>query len=907
MIYKHFLSLALILSIFTLSLPQLGYAQTAVTPAGQAATQAQTVSDLQARLSAIEEKVEKRRKELGIPGMSLAIVKDDQVIYAKGLGYKDFEKKAAVTADTQFAIGSATKAFTALSALMSADEGKLSLDDPPKKYLPYFKINNPDTDARITVRDLMCHSSGLNRTDLAMITGKLNRAELIRVAGEAKTVAGLREKFMYQNIMFTAAGEIVSAVQKEPWEKFVPERIFTPLGMANSTMSLKQMEKAKDYSYGYDYNFDTKETRRLPFRDIDEVAPAGAINSSARDMAQWLRFVLSGGTANGKRLVSEKGFDEWTKQQMKITPNGSISYGLGWFLQEWNKLKVLQHGGNIDGFNSMVAMIPEKKIGFVMLTNVSGSSLGGELMPIVWQGLLGENAPPESVKLPVKTMEKMAGKYRLEAAKMDVEVKIENENLVMLIPGQPAYKLERTAPRQFKLVGAPEGSAVKFTPEQGDATEMFLQQPQGNHTLPRINADGSIGQTAPVSTVNPAKEVIGKYQPPSGKMTIEVKEVDGKVMLYFPEQSPFELKERSKDVYSPLPLPEAYSLKIKRNEAGKIESIILSQPEGEFPFKRVAEENPKDIAGTYKLEQPPAYDIKISNNGGKYSLQIEGQPVYELQEKEKDIYFSPTVPNILSRIEVKRDETGRVVKLISTEPGGTYSFGRIMPAEKPKISVDEIMAKTIAAMGGEAALRKLSSRVMKFDLDFEQQGVKGYGTSYSKAPNMLSTETTLTALGKPIANIFEYFDGTSGGQTVSFAPEDVYSGKRLEDIKLQNAFYGLLDWKSGLKSSEVTGTDKVNGEDVYIVVLRPEKASEFTYYISTKSFLPLKRSSVLVSSTSEVTLPMSEVYSDYRSIDGAMIPFKVTSASPSMGDVVTYIREVKSNVEIKDSEFKRKK
>ena len=253
--------------------------------------------------------------------MSLVIVKDDQIIYIQGMGYKDFEKQIVVTPDTQFAIGSATKAFTALSVLMTADEGKLSLEDSPKKLLPYFKMYDPETDKNITIRDLMSHSSGLNRTDLAMITGKLSRAELIQVAAQAKPTAKLREKFQYQNIMFTAAGELVTQAQKIPWEKFIADRVFKPLGMTNSNLSMKQMEKAKDFSYGYDYNFDTNATDKRPFRDIDEVAPAGSINSSARDMGEWLRFVLNGGAVGGKRLVSEKGFDEWLKPQMNITPN----------------------------------------------------------------------------------------------------------------------------------------------------------------------------------------------------------------------------------------------------------------------------------------------------------------------------------------------------------------------------------------------------------------------------------------------------------------------------------------------------------------------------------------------------------------------------------------------------------
>ncbi len=448
-IYLRFsVALVLVFSIFAISLPTIGYAQTAPAQA--------VAGDLQKRLTTIEEKVEARRKELGIPGMSLVIVKDDQIIFIKGFGYKNFEKQIPVTADTQFAIGSASKAFTALSVLMSQDEGKLSLDDNPKKHLPYFKINDAEIDKNITIRDLLSHSSGLNRTDLGWVSGKLNREEIIRVAGEAKPQAKLREKFLYQNVMFAAAGEIVSTVQKQSWERFVEDKIFKPLGMANSDLTVRVMQKAKDYSYGYSYNTDTKETRNLPIRDIDAIAPAGSINSSARDMAQWLRFILNGGAAGGKRLVSEKGFEEWLKPQMKI--GGKTAYGLGWFLQDWNNLKVVQHGGSIDGFNSMVAMIPERKLGFVMLTNVSGSSLGGELMPIVWENILGN--PNSANQTASGDASKEIGKYKFEAAGFDVEIKMQDGKLVAVVPGQPTYILEKVGERRYKLGGAPVPASI---------------------------------------------------------------------------------------------------------------------------------------------------------------------------------------------------------------------------------------------------------------------------------------------------------------------------------------------------------------------------------------------------------------------------------------------------------------
>jgi CubicO group peptidase (beta-lactamase class C family) len=803
---RFFLSFLLLFSIFAVSLPQAAFAQVS----------AQTSADLQTRLAAIEQKVEARRKELGIPGMSLAIVKDGEVIFAKGFGYKDFAKQAPATADTQFAIGSVTKAFTAMSVLMSQEEGKLSIDDNPKKYLPYFKINDADIDKNITIRDLLTHSSGLAGTDLAWLTGKLTREEIIKVAGEAVPTAKLREKFQYQNVMFAAAGEIVARVQKQSWQKYAFEKILKPLGMTNSTMSVADMQKTKDFSLGYDYNAETKETRLLPTRALEEIAPAGAINSSAKDMAQWIKFILAGGELNGKRLVSEKSFAEWLKPQQKISPDGKTSYALGWGVTDRKGVKVLQHSGGIDGFNSFISVIPEKKLGYIMLTNVSESSLGNEMQQIIWQNLIEDKKVDESVKLPLKAMEKLVGKYRFEAAGFDVEVKIENENLMLIVPGQPVYSLERTGERQFKIVGAPDGFSVKFTPAQGDATEIYLQQPQGNYILPRINVDGSVTKNPTVSTDNPAKELIGKFIAEDGRGIIEIKETDGKVALVIEGQPPYEMKQKEKDVYSSPVLPDTYSLKIKRAASGKIEGIVLVQPEGEFAFK-----------------------------------------------------------------------------LLESAANST-----------PKITVDEVMTKTIAALGGEANWRKLNSREVKFDLEAPQQGIKGYGTRYAKAPNFSASNTTFTALGKSIATDFGYFDGTSGGEILSFLPPEIYTSKRIEDLKLESDFYNLLNWKSGLKSSEITGTEKVGDEEAYVVRFLPEKASDYTYYISTKTFLPLKKSSV-ADGASEIRV--TQTFSDYRAIDGVMIPFKSVTDSPMLGDVIITVKEVKHNILIEDSVFKPKK
>ncbi len=794
------LSLVLIFSILAISLPTAAQAQTSAPT--------QVSADLQTRLQAIEQKTEARRKELGIPGMSLVIVKDDRIIFMKGFGYKDFEKQIPVTADTQFAIGSASKAFTALSILMAQDEGKLSLADNPKKYIPYFKINDAETDKNITIRDILSHASGLNRTDLAWISGKLNREEIIKVAGEAKPQAKLREKFQYQNVMFLAAGEISSTVEKQPFEKVIETKIFAPLGMTNSNLSIAKMQKSKDYSFGYDYNFDTKATEKLPFRNIDEIAPAGAINSSAKDMAQWLRFVLNKGEVGGKRLVSEKNYDEWLKPQMTVA--GKTSYGLGWFLQDWNGMKVVQHGGNIDGFNSMVAMIPEKKLGFVMLTNVSGSSLGGELMPIVWENILGNpNAANQTVSADAQ---KEMGSYRFEAAGFDIEIKMQDGKFVAVVPGQPTYILEKVGERKYKLTGAPDGFFITFKD-----SEALLEQPQGNFTLPKVAADGKL----PVTVSEAAKELVGKYaSDKDATKVVEISSADGKVTLNIEGQQPYTLGDKEKDLFSLNPLPDSYKIKPKRSASGKITAITILQPEGEFNFNRLE-------------------DSAVSN--------------------------------------------------------------------VPKITVDELMAKVINALGGEANWRKLNSRQAKIDFDFVHQGVKGTGTIYSKAPNMSAQDTTLmTAFGKAIGTLFEYFDGASGGEEVSFAPTEVYSGRQLEDARLKADFYGLLDWKTLYKTAQMKGTAKVGDEDAFVVVFEPEKANKDTIYFSQKTFLPLKLESLSSSSTSSQSTPYSEVYTDYRAVDGVMIPFKTVNSTVGNGDLILTVKEVKHNVAIDDKMFKAK-
>jgi CubicO group peptidase (beta-lactamase class C family) len=816
-VWRRSLNLALTAALLLSATPLLA-PRVAAQEASKAQTNAAVSSDLDARLAAIEKAIEEKRKSLGIPGLSLVIVKDDKVIYLKGLGYRDFERKVPVTPDTLFAIGSSSKAFTSMLVALAADEGKLSLDDSPKKFLPYFQLQDPEADAKITIRDLLSHSSGLNRTDLAWISGVLNREEVIRVAATAKPTAKLREKFQYQNVMYAAAGEIAARAEGSTWERLIKERIFKPLGMRASNTSVPEMQRARDYSFGYVYEEATKETRRVPTRNLPAIAPAGAINSNARDMAQWLRLMLGGGVFEGRRLVSEKSFAELVKPQMKV--GGNISYGLGWFLRDWHGHKVAEHGGNIDGFNAQVALMPDQRLGFVMLTNVSASLLPASALETVWSNLVGDpdakNAAVASTD-PASKIENEVGSYLLAEAGVTMAVAVKDGKLTMSVPGQPVYTLESVGGRRYKFVEAP-GFYATFRPvkDNPQETEMHLEQPQGNYTLKKVKVADATTANASGATADyagPLKEVVGSYESEQPGPTIEVAVRDGKVALVVPGQPPYPLVERSKDVLGSTALPETYSVVVRRDSTGNIVGITLKQPEGEVAFKRAVE-------------------------------------------------FKPT------------------------------------------LTVDELMAKVIEAAGGESALRKHKTMRAVADVNLVHQGVSGEALILAQAPNMYAQEVTLTALGKQIGSFHEFFDGAQGGTEGSFIPFDPKTGKELEEARIAADFYSPLGWKTLFKTVEIRKMAKVGDEDAYVVLLTPEKGSPVTNYFSARTFLLLRQDSIATSDT--ISLPVTEKYSDYRSVDGVLIPFTRVSTSQSMGDTILKLREIKFDVPVPVEVFRRK-
>lgn len=412
-------------------------------------------------LKKLQAEIEENRQKMFVPGASLAVIKDDKVILLRGFGYRDLKTKAPVTPDTLFAIGSTSKAFTSMLMAMAVDEGKVKFTDRPGQYLPYFRMSDPETDKAMTISDMLSHRSGLPRTDLILFAGDLSAEEMIWNVTRATPTAKLGAKWQYQNVMFVAAGEILRTVFGQPWGDLVRQRITEPLGMKRTNTSVPQTLQDPDHSHGYDGSPAMKE---LPMRDIASAAPAGAINSSARDMAEWIRFLLRKGEIGGKKLVSEESYAELFKP--RITVGGPLKYGYGWFIDDWNGHAVYQHGGNIDGFNAQVAMMPDQSLGMVLLTNVSAGPLTDYSMKQVWKDLVGEPVA-KITGVELKNPDQEVGTYRLEVAKLDFVVTHEGNKLFVKPTGQPKMEMIPLGDRKYTLAPpAPEKVFMTFSPDK---------------------------------------------------------------------------------------------------------------------------------------------------------------------------------------------------------------------------------------------------------------------------------------------------------------------------------------------------------------------------------------------------------------------------------------------------------
>ena len=362
---------------------------------------AQTAQAQGGPLRGLDAYVEQAMRDWNVPGMAIAVVKDDSVVYARGFGVRTLGRPERVDEHTSFAIASTTKAFTATAVGMLVDEGKVRWDDPVSRHVPGFHLMAaPGLSGELTVRDLLSHRTGLPTADYLWYASGSSTDEILRRMRYVRPFASPRSRYMYNNNAYMLAGLVVESASGMPWAEFVRTRILRPLGMNETLTGFQGLDARGNVAAPH---LEVRDTiRPIPYRDFDNIGPAGSINSSVHDMARWIRTQLAGGVMpGGERLVSERSHREMLSPQFVIpqaqyypvagrlaAPNFT-AYGLGWFMQDYRGRKLAMHTGSIDGMSAILALVPEERLGLVVYANLDHAELRHALMYRIIDAYLG--------------------------------------------------------------------------------------------------------------------------------------------------------------------------------------------------------------------------------------------------------------------------------------------------------------------------------------------------------------------------------------------------------------------------------------------------------------------------------------------------------------------------------------
>lgn len=570
-----------------------------------------------ARLKNLDSFASKVLKDWHTAGVAIAVVEKGKVIYAGGFGYRDYEKKLPVTDKTLFAIGSCTKAFTASLLGVLEKEGKLEIEKPVINYLPQLKFYNEYTTQHVTVQDLMCHRTGLPRHDFSWYAFPTTRDSLIKRIGFLEPSYELRLKYQYNNFMFLLQGVLAEKLTGKTWEQNVQERFFKPLGMTASNFSIADMKKSVDAAKGYTEKKDS--IVAMDYYNIDAMGPAGAINSNAAEMANWVITWIQNGKFNGKEIIPAAYVAQAKSAQMVSgsgLPDAQVpdahfsSYGYGWGLNSYRGHYRVSHGGNIDGFSASATFFPTDSIGIVVLVNQNGSAVPGIIRNFIADKLL---------KLPAKDWNSMSRvqvfNQRVAAAKTKNSDSLlrksgthptQNLKNYAGVYNHPGYGKINIEYRNDSLIASssilklwlqhyhydvfrPMAAAASIDlPDNNTMRFQFLSNALGE--IDRISIAGfepSVKElvfTKEPAAINLTKEELekytGEYSLSGSPVKIFIKE--GKTLVAFLQGQPeYELVPQGNHKFN-LKALSGYSVQFKADDKGKITGLSFIQPNGVF-------------------------------------------------------------------------------------------------------------------------------------------------------------------------------------------------------------------------------------------------------------------------------------------------------------------------------------
>jgi CubicO group peptidase (beta-lactamase class C family) len=363
---------------------------------------------VEARLAGLDAYMQQVVKDWNVPGIGVGVVHKDKLVFAKGYGYRDYQRKLPFTPGTTAPIASNTKLFTAVAAGFLVDEGKLDWDKPIRQFVPSIEFFNDDLNRTVTMRDMLSHRTGITRHDMIWYKSDFTQKELFERLKYLEPAQPARSAFLYNNMMYSGAGYAIELLAGKSWERVVRERILEPLGMTNTTFTIADMLKTPEPGVPFTERRDNTELYSIPYySDAIGVAPAGAINSNILDMSKWLIALMNDGKLNGRQVIP-RAIIRQTLAPAIALPNIGMEvrgwgemlnshYGMGRWTTSYRGHLLAYHGGDLPGFHSQVSTMPYDSIGvIVMVIGNHAAPLYNVVSYNVYERLLGLSLTPWS-------------------------------------------------------------------------------------------------------------------------------------------------------------------------------------------------------------------------------------------------------------------------------------------------------------------------------------------------------------------------------------------------------------------------------------------------------------------------------------------------------------------------------
>ena len=576
------------------------------------AKEAYSQGDIQNKLGDFDQYVEKVLKDWNCPGAGVGIIYKNKMVYVKGYGYKDFDKKAPVTANTLFQIASNTKLFTAVAAGLLVEEGKLDWDKPIKQYVPTIQFYNDELNNSVTLRDMLSHRTGVSRHDMIWYKSDLSRKDLFNDLKYLEPSQPIRSGFLYNNIMFASVGYSIELLTQKTWETFLKDKLFVPLSMINTYFSVNDMKKKPDYFVPYNEKRDSDVLYKIPYyEETAALGPAGSMISNINDLSHWLIALMNDGKYEGRQAIPP--------DVLKATLSPSIAignyqlenkgytellnpvYGLGRQSASYRGHYFTYHGGDLNGIHSQISCMPQDSIGVIVFV------IGDQSAPLyniisynIYERLLGMSQTPwNERRLKDKIAEKQSSKQARQKAG---DAKVPNTK-----PSHPISdylgQYEHPAYGLMKITATGEAMQLDYhkivlplnhyhfdrfdTPddeEDGLFSLNFLTNPQGDVDRISMSVDEKevtfVRRPDPsLSDVRKLNQFTGKYELAGQFFVIEVKN-DNQLFMKIPGQPESKLLPYKTNVFKSESSSDTTIEFVVEN--GRAKMMKLKVPSGEY-------------------------------------------------------------------------------------------------------------------------------------------------------------------------------------------------------------------------------------------------------------------------------------------------------------------------------------